>query len=1421
MLFLCKRYYIYRAIHKVCLMLENKLMYSAVHHDRNNDLIFVWYNDGSRMAYKTKHKLYTPNQGEYGSRPCGMKDIYGKDMFEVIVDGKTEMDIRARHTGKTNHISECDIDFKTRWLQKHYEDVDDLRFDMKNFNICFLDIEVATKGKFPVASKADYAVNCVTIHFTQTSQYFTFGLNREISDAMRQKLLAEGCEYINCRTEYELLTSLFTTIGNANVDILTGWNCLSGGSNIWARDRIVPISKIKTGDTLSNGDIVDIHVKTGFKQINRILLSDGTSIESSSKHIFPAYVKHKDEYKSGTSILDTKVELTVENIIEKINDGFDVYLEKQLHVNTNNAYTYKQYVLDNLKSLLEYDTFDVVITDCFLGTKIPVDRRGSRARKLVGENDWKSASNKYSFKQNMDVISYDELYEMLSTQKTSTFLFNSHSYTFELDSVICDGMLRALGLFYTDGSLDIPRQTLSFYNKDINLIDEIKTIFHPYRGGNYQGYISTDSDDVMNVKCPFGTNPIGLLMHSLYNTDYTKNLDIGFFSKLSKKQFLVFFSACVDGDGWISKRNKSIGFCNFNDDISKFHDLLSWNGITSNVTDNQLRIKLHINNKDAYEINLTHPNKKQLLSQCNLITRLTRSSKSASSYVYDDKSLYKIKSITLHDDVVMYDIQTSSHYFNVSGVLTHNCDFFDNPYLINRAQQLGVDPRLLSRLPIKYRSAYMSKRDNTLKIGGTECIDFLKLYRKFTMSERDNYKLDTIGHIEVGERKAPLPDGYMSYIKYWDDFVWYNFKDTQLMRLIEDRRRMFETTIGACAEARVPFSAIFEAKKMLVGFIVNILHKKNLTMPPLKESDREWFPGAYVYSTPNYYDDLVSYDYRSMYPSIMMGANISPETKITFPIDYVVPADVLEQLVKSPWTSNGKRQVLYRKDKVGIVPEVVRILFDGRTELKNLMKKAKKAGNNDDAAYYNMKQNAYKIFGNSLYGLLGNPYFQLYDIDNSASVTAFGKELIQTTIKSLVHYIEHEFVNDTRYEKVFGHKPSISDDLVGTFINSEGETCYKRLSHGDTDSFFVRFEDIYSPWKAKVGKEVGVVVFRNSECIVNQSFPIEDEISAKKLFNRMCSEFSSSWSSMDADKKRDAFSEGYVTDGDYRIIYNRYILTDYCRILDATLLEEKLAEIMEQYAKHWNYYENTLFLKREKCIRQAIVTAKKKYICFVESNEDIKYFAKDDNGDFVRDATGVKTVEPEFAVTGLEIVRSSTTPFARERILILVTELLKNKDKQHIRRQYLELKREFYQLVHSGDWYSISIPSGVKSTPPVYTEWLSWPDDMKKKLDWRLRAGSVWNHLIEADPVLKDLGLEPIFESSKVKFIKVAPNPYKLNTVAYVGDNCHPRMWEIFTPDWDLQWEKALKQTMDRMFDAIGWGKNVENDDRELMLELF
>ena len=77
--------------------------------------------------------------------------------------------------------------------------------------------------------------------------------------------------------------------------------------------------------------------------------------------------------------------------------------------------------------------------------------------------------------------------------------------------------------------------------------------------------------------------------------------------------------------------------------------------------------------------------------------------------------------------------------------------------------------------------------------------------------------------------------------------------------------------------------------------------------------------------------------------------------------------------------------------------------------------------------------------------------------------------------------------------------------------------------------------------------------------------------------------------------------------------------------------------------------------------------------------------------------------------------------------------------------------------------------------------------------------------------------LEPIYENSKVKFVNVHPNRYGVTKIAYVGKECPKRIFELFTPDWDDQWEKTFGKALGRLFEAIGWHAKFEDDDRDLL----
>lgn len=975
---------------------KKKPMWECIYHDKETDAMFVWYVDGTLGTYKVKHRAYTNRQGEYGAMPCGMRDIFGHEVFEFAVSLKDEMAIKKEYSGSLNHFNEIDIDHRCRFLQQHYNGYEIDPPSMKDINICFLDIEVETTGRFPVPNLAEYPINIVTVWFSKEDRYIQYGLIKDIPDDVREEYEKHNCQYVICQSERELLGKIFTEIGKSNVSILSGWN---------------------------------------FK--------------------------------------------------------------------------------------------------------------------------------------------------------------------------------------------------------------------------------------------------------------------------------------------------------------------------------------------------------------------------------------------------------------------------YDTTYMVNRAKKLKVDLKLMSRLPDGYKKAWFDDKKSELHIAGTEVIDFLELYKKYTFSEEPSYKLDYIGAKEVGEHKAPLPEGYLSWKNHWGLFALYNFQDVRLLKLMMLKTKMFDLAVMSCTEARVPFSSVFESKKMMVGFVLNHLHKQNLVFPVYRPTAKEEYPGAFVYSVPGFYEDEVSYDYRSLYPSIMMTFNISPETKVIKPIDYVLTPEEEATLIRSPWTHNGQYQVFYRKDVEGIVPQVTRKLFNGRAELKIKKKQAEKAGDDLMCAIYDMMQKVYKVLGNSLYGLLGTPFFAFYDVDNAASITAYGQQLIKYTCKHLATYINNDIANDQRFMDTFGYTPTINPEFVGEVFWDNGSSEFedvetasewgfeiqsdilqRRMSHGDTDSFYAKFGDIFAQFKPRQGKDVEVVVYQGHKIIERHAFSADDELAYKKMFAKMSKKYCDDVYS--ADKNRIPqeikgspykftnlqimYHDGMISNKEYRVILNRYRLTDFCRMLDASILEEKLDEYMLSYASQFNFRTNELFLKREKCIHKTIVTAKKKYICVAESNEDILYLDKKCED---------LPVHPHFAITGLEIVRSSTTALAKDRMMDTVELMLDSMDKNLLSQRVLEIKQEFYDHVERGEFSKISCPSGVKEEPPVYEDMMYFEPEDLKKVDWRRKSASVWNYLIINDKELSKVPYEPIHASDKMKYIKVVPNAFGITAVGYTGEEMPPRLLEIFTPDWDAHWDVTVSNILSRLFVAVGWGDHIEDDQSQLMYDIL
>jgi DNA polymerase elongation subunit (family B) len=183
--------------------------------------------------------------------------------------------------------------------------------------------------------------------------------------------------------------------------------------------------------------------------------------------------------------------------------------------------------------------------------------------------------------------------------------------------------------------------------------------------------------------------------------------------------------------------------------------------------------------------------------------------------------------------------------------------------------------------------------------------------------------------------------------------------------------------------------------------------------------------GAYVKEPkPTQYDWVVSFDATSLYPSIIMSWNMSPETLIEGQkfladdeksIQRLIDTEVnTSEIHKNDWSMTANGQCFTRK-KRGLFPELIDFYFSSRQIAKKEMLAAQSMyEETKDKKYLNLisslnsKQMAAKILMNSLYGALGNVHFRFYDIRIAEGITMTGQLLIRSVAKKLNEFVNKE-----------------------------------------------------------------------------------------------------------------------------------------------------------------------------------------------------------------------------------------------------------------------------------------------------------------------------------------------------------------------------------------------------------------------------
>ena len=354
---------------------------------------------------------------------------------------------------------------------------------------------------------------------------------------------------------------------------------------------------------------------------------------------------------------------------------------------------------------------------------------------------------------------------------------------------------------------------------------------------------------------------------------------------------------------------------------------------------------------------------------------------------------------------------------NTPDILTGwNVNLYDVPYIARRVNRILGEKWMKSLSPwnrANEREVYVQGRKNyAYDLSGINILDYLDLYRKFTYSNQESYRLDHIAFVELGQRKVDHSE-YENfkdfYTRDWQKFMEYNIQDVELIDKLEDKMKLLELAITMSYDAKANFEDVYSQVRMWDTIIYNYLTDRKVVVPPKKgASKNEKYAGAYVKEPiPGCYDWVVSFDLNSLYPHLIMQYNISPETLV----ETRHPKVTVDRILQEELTFNDDYCVCangaqYRKDIHGFLPEMMQKIYDERTIYKKRMLAAKQDIENaktpaetvalqKDVSKFNNIQMARKIQLNSAYGAIGNQYFRYYNLANAEAITLSGQVSIR------------------------------------------------------------------------------------------------------------------------------------------------------------------------------------------------------------------------------------------------------------------------------------------------------------------------------------------------------------------------------------------------------------------------------------------
>ena len=371
---------------------------------------------------------------------------------------------------------------------------------------------------------------------------------------------------------------------------------------------------------------------------------------------------------------------------------------------------------------------------------------------------------------------------------------------------------------------------------------------------------------------------------------------------------------------------------------------------------------------------------------------------------------------------------------------------FDMPEIIKAMNRVGVNPGKLSPLFKCYMKKDKFRGTETPVCQGRIVWDTMKAYAELQPTKLPDSSLEAISQKVLGEGKY---EHAITITEMWQqniaELIEYNCKDSVLVYRIDKKCHVTDFYDALRRWTVCGWENLYSATQMWDSYLLRKTHGK-FVLPSKRNKVIERIPGADVFEPEKGIHEWVCVlDLKSLYPSIIITFNLSPETLVGN--DY-------------GGLCNNIDGIKFKREPVGLLPRVLLEMLEERKKYQTEMKKYP-FGTNEYDIYFNL-QTAVKVHMNALYGAMLYSGFRLATREVGLTTTFCGRSIIGWIKKEVENKGFKVLYGDTDSVFLIAKGKSLAEivpqyESIVEYLNYELPRFVESIG-GDSDNCHIKIE---------------------------------------------------------------------------------------------------------------------------------------------------------------------------------------------------------------------------------------------------------------------------------------------------------------------------------------------------------------------------